>query len=331
VLEFDITYRLIPSKSLYPEKPWKLVQDYLNELPSTGEPLSSLTPLRGSQGLAPLVHNRKTQVMAILNLTPDSFSDGGKNDLTNIRDTVLRHIRGGATIIDVGGQSTAPGRPEVSAEEEASRVVPAIEVIRSMPEAIDVAISVDTYRASVAEQAVASGADIINDVSAGLLDPDMLPTVARLGKTICLMHMRGTPQNMVELTNYEGGLIPTIASELVERISAAEKAGIRRWRIILDPGLGFAKTADQNLELLRSLEELRAWPGLTGLPWLVGSSRKSFVGKVTRAEEPLDRIWGTAATIAAAVQGGADVVRVHDVSEMAKVTAMADAIWRRAS
>lgn len=288
-----------------------------------------MTPLRGvSHTLTPLLHNRKTQVMAILNLTPDSFSDGGKNDLTNLRDTVLRHIRDGATILDVGGQSTAPGRPEVTAQEEASRVVPAIELIRSLPEACNIAISVDTYRAFVAEKAIASGADIINDVSAGLLDPDMFSTVARLGKTICLMHMRGTPQTMMDLTSYEGGLIPTIASELLQRISAAEAAGIRRWRIILDPGIGFAKTADQNLELLRCLDELRAWPGLGGLPWLVGSSRKSFIGKVTGSEEPSNRIWGTAATMAAAVQGGADMVRVHDVSEMAKVTAMADAIWR---
>ncbi|KAF5123617.1 Folic acid synthesis protein fol1 [Metarhizium anisopliae] len=319
---------LAPSKPLDASKPWKLVQDYLNELP-TGKPLSSVTPLRGAcQSLMPLVHNRKTQVMAILNLTPDSFSDGGKNDLSNLRDTVLRHIQGGATIIDVGGQSTAPGRPEVSAEEEASRVIPAIQLIRSIPEASNIAISVDTYRASVAERAVAGGADIINDVSAGLLDPDMLSTVARLGKTICLMHMRGTPQNMMQLTNYDEGLVPTVASELLQRISAAEEAGIRRWRIILDPGIGFAKTANQNLELLRRLDELRAWPGLGGLPWLVGSSRKSFVGKVTKAEELSDRIWGTAATMAAAVQGGADIVRVHDVSEMVKVTAMADAIWR---
>lgn len=322
------TCRLVPSKSLDASKPWKLIQDYLNELPA-GEPLSSVTPLRGaSQGLTPLVHNKKTQVMAILNLTPDSFSDGGKNDLQNLRDTVLHHIHGGATIIDVGGQSTAPGRPEVSAEEEISRIIPAIELIRSLPEARNITISVDTYRASVAERAIASGADMINDVSAGLLDPDMFSTVARLGKTICLMHMRGTPQTMMELTNYDDGLIPTVASELLQRISAAEEAGIRRWRIVLDPGIGFAKTASQNLELLRGLDELRTWPGLAGLPWLVGSSRKSFVGKVTRAEELSDRIWGTAATVAAAVQGGADMVRVHDVSEMAKVTLMADAIWR---
>lgn len=237
-------------------------------------------------------------------------------------------VQNGTSIIDVGGQSTAPGRPEVSATEEASRVVPAIKLIRSLPETKNVVISVDTYRASVAEQAIAAGADIINDVSAGLLDPDMLSTVARLNKTICLMHMRGNPQTMTKLTSYPDGLVPTVASELVDRVAAAEAAGIRRWRIVLDPGIGFAKTGDQNLELLRRLDELRYWPGLEALPWLVGASRKTFVGRVTGVTEPASRTWGTAATVAAAVQGGADVIRVHDTAEMGTVAKMADAIWR---
>ncbi|KAM4056942.1 pterin binding enzyme [Hirsutella rhossiliensis] len=320
--------QLIPSKPFDACKPWKVVQDYLNELPP-GEPLSSVTPLAPScPPLTPLVPNRKTHVMAILNLTPDSFSDGGRHTLGNLSSTVVDMVRGGATIIDVGGQSTAPGRAQVTAEEEAARVVPAIELIRSLPQARGTAISVDTYRASVAEKAIASGADIINDVSAGTLDPDMLPTVARLGSTICLMHMRGTPQTMMDLTAYPRGLVPTMASELLARVAAAEQAGIRRWRIILDPGIGFAKTGAQNLELLRGLDDLRRWPGLEGLPWLVGASRKAFVGKVTGAVQPSERIWGTAATVAAAVQGGADVVRVHDAREMAMVAAMSDAIWR---
>lgn len=163
------------------------------------------------------------------------------------------------------------------------------------------------------------------------MDPEMLPTVARLGTTICLMHMRGTPATMNNLAEYpdsEGGLIGGIAKELVERVAAAETAGVRRWRIVLDPGLGFAKVGWQNVDVLRHLDELRFWPGLQGLPWLVGSSRKSFIGRVTGVPTPKERIWGTAATVAAAVQGGADVVRVHDVREMAQVVAMADAIWR---
>ncbi|PHH84960.1 hypothetical protein CDD83_1115 [Cordyceps sp. RAO-2017] len=320
--------QLIPSKALDASRPWKLVQDYLNEL-APGEPLSSVTPLAPlSSLLTPLAPSRKTHVMAILNLTPDSFSDGGRHSLSSLPGTVADMVRGGATIIDVGGQSTAPGRAQATAEEEAARVVPAIELIRSLPEARDTVISVDTYRASVAERAVASGADVINDVSAGTLDPAMLPTAARLGATICLMHMRGTPQTMMGLTAYPDGLLSTVASELLARVAAAERAGIRRWRIMLDPGIGFAKTGAQNLELLRRLDDLRRWPGLEGLPWLVGTSRKAFVGKVTGAAQPADRIWGTAATVAAAVQGGADVVRVHDATEMSMVAAMSDAIWR---
>ncbi|PFH56432.1 hypothetical protein XA68_16527 [Ophiocordyceps unilateralis] len=321
--------QLIPRKTLVASRPQKLVQDYLDDLPP-GEPLSSVTPL-GSRHppLTPLAPHRKTHVMAIVNLTPDSFSDGGRHDINNLASTVTEMVRGGATIIDVGGQSTAPGRPPVTAEEEAARVIPAIELIRSLPEARDAVISVDTYRASVAEQAVASGADMVNDVSAGTLDAAMLPTVARLGATVCLMHMRGTPQTMMDQTAYPDGLVSTMASELLARVAAAEGAGIRRWRIVVDPGIGFAKTGAQNLELLRRLDELRRWPGLQGLPWLVGASRKAFVGKVTgAAARPSERIWGTAATVAAAVQGGADVVRVHDAREMAKVAAMSDAIWR---
>jgi len=266
--------------------------------------------------------------MAILNLTPDSFSDGGKHQTKNLRNTIIELVRKGTDIIDVGGQSTAPGREEVPAEEEESRVLPAIKLIRSLPESKNISISVDTYRASVAEKAAVEGADIINDVSAGLLDPEMLSTVAESGKTICLMHMRGTPRTMGRLTDYPDGLIPTVARELLSRVAAAEAAGIRRWRIILDPGIGFAKNEEQNLEILRNLDVLRSWPGLQGLPWLVGSSRKAFVGRITGVKRPDERIWGTAATVAAAIQGGADVVRVHDAQEMGMVATMSDAIWR---
>ena len=266
--------------------------------------------------------------MAIINTTPDSFSDGGKHNSSNLAETIDKFISAGVTIFDVGGQSTAPGNPEVSAEEEESRVLPAIAAIRSHPRGKEVAISVDTYRASVAKAAIEAGADIVNDVSAGQMDKEMLNTVAALGCTVVLMHMRGTPATMKTLTSYPEGLIPTIANELVERVAKAEAAGIRRWRIILDPGIGFAKTGEQNLEILRRMEELREWPGLAGLPWLVGSSRKAFIGKITGVGEPAQRIWGTAATVVAAVQGGADIVRVHDAGEMALVTKMADAIWR---
>jgi 2-amino-4-hydroxy-6-hydroxymethyldihydropteridine diphosphokinase / dihydropteroate synthase len=267
--------------------------------------------------------------MAILNVTPDSFSDGGIHTGDSLGGTISSMIESGATFIDVGGQSSAPGAPDVSAKEETSRILPAIELIRGHPQSKGVIVSVDTYRASVAEAAIEAGADMVNDISAGSLDPDMLSTVARSGKTICLMHMRGNPATMNKLTNYDPeGLIPTIARELLQRVAAAEEAGIRRWRIILDPGIGFAKTGTQNIEILRRMDELRDWPGLGGLPWLVGSSRKNFIGKITGIKEPKNRILGTAATVAAAVQGGADIVRVHDVPEMAQVVKVADAIWR---
>lgn len=266
--------------------------------------------------------------MAILNITPDSFSDGGITTPDNLVSRLLHLARSGATMLDIGGQSSAPGTPEASVDEELGRVLPVIRLVRRLPETAGMTISVDTYRAAVAEAAVEAGADIVNDISAGQLDAGMLPTVAHLGKTVVLMHMRGTPQTMNTLTSYPDGLIPTIASELQQRVAEAEAAGVRRWRIVLDPGIGFAKTAAQNLEILRDLDALRRWPGLEGLPWLVGASRKGFIGRITGVEEPSERAWGTAATVAAAVQGGADIVRVHDAGEMGCVTTMADAIWR---
>jgi 2-amino-4-hydroxy-6-hydroxymethyldihydropteridine diphosphokinase/dihydropteroate synthase len=268
--------------------------------------------------------------MSILNVTPDSFSDGGKNydlDKGDLRTTVLEHVENGASIIDIGGQSTRPGAEQVDSAEELSRVLPAVKLIRSL-NLKNVAVSVDTYRADVAEAAIEAGAQIINDVSAGLMDKNMLPTAAKLGCTICLMHMRGTPETMKYMTDYPGGLLETVGRELLDRVHAAEDAGIRRWRIILDPGIGFAKTQDQNLELLRRFDELRAYPGLENFPWLVGTSRKAFIGRITGVELAKERVWGTAASVAAAVQGGADVVRVHDVKEMGQVAKMADAIWR---
>jgi 2-amino-4-hydroxy-6-hydroxymethyldihydropteridine diphosphokinase/dihydropteroate synthase len=269
--------------------------------------------------------------MSILNLTPDSFSDGGKHfniSASTLTETIKSHISAGATILDLGGQSTRPGAPQVSASEELSRVLPAIEAIRALPEAKKVAISVDTYRADVAEKAIKAGAHIVNDVSAGLMDDSMLPTVASLGCTVCLMHMRGTPETMNKLAQYPDGVVETVGRELLDRVHAAQAAGIRRWRLILDPGIGFAKTQEQNLELLRRLSELRRYPGLQGFPWLVGTSRKAFVGRITGVIEASERRWGTAAAVTAAIQGGADIVRVHDVEEMGQVAKMADALWR---
>ena len=268
--------------------------------------------------------------MSVLNFTPDSFSDGGQHtaEPSSLLPILNRYLSNGVSIIDIGGQSTRPNAIEISADEEMSRTLPIIKLIRSQRAFDEIAVSIDTYRASVAESAVLAGANVVNDVSAGKMDPNMLPTVAKLGCTIILMHMRGTPQSMTSLTSYPHGVIEGVGSELLERVSAAEEAGIRRWRILLDPGVGFAKNQAQNLELLRRLGELRDREGLRGLPWAVGASRKGFVGKITGVEKASERVWGTAATVAAAVQGGADVVRVHDVVEMGQVAKMADAIWR---
>lgn len=295
-------------------------------------PLTSMGA--GINPLRSLDPKRSTQVMSILNVTPDSFSDGGVNrsaDINALRDTILANIAAGATIIDIGGQSSRPNAEDVSAEEEISRILPAIELIKSLPEAQGIAISIDTYRAAVAEAAIDAGAHIINDISAGLLDPDMLSTIARLGCTYIMMHMRGTPATMQNEANttYPDGLIPTIVYELLQRLNAAQEAGIRRWRIILDPGIGFAKTLEQNLELLQHFGELRHWKALRTYPWLVGSSRKGFIGKITGVTDAKDRVSGTAATVTAAVQGGAEIVRVHDVKEMMEVVKMADAMYRK--
>ncbi|KAK0289131.1 trifunctional dihydropteroate synthetase [Friedmanniomyces endolithicus] len=276
---------------------------------------------------------RPTRVMSILNVTPDSFSDGGKNDPTEdeaLKATILSHIASGATIIDVGGQSSRPNAPDITADDELARILPAIAAIKSLPEAAHIAISIDTYRAAVASAAVQAGAHIINDISAGTLDPDMLSTIARLGCTYVMMHMRGTPATMQDPENlaYPFGLIHTICVEIRARLDAAQAAGIRRWRIILDPGIGFAKTPEQNVEILRGLPALVGYRGLENIPWMVGSSRKGFIGKITGVEVAKERSWGTAATVTAAVQGGASVVRVHDVGEMAQVVKMADAMYR---
>lgn len=330
----DLQLSLIPHSILPMPNAIATFQEEYDNLPQTQDELSPLTPI--SSNLAPISSQkptRPTHLMAILNLTPDSFSDGGAHsdtDPASLLATLHPYLSqtNPITILDIGGQSTRPHAPQISPEEELSRILPTIKLIRSDPSFQKIAISVDTYRASIAAAAIEVGADIVNDVSAGQLDPDMLPKIADLGCSCILMHMRGTPDTMTKLTEYPDGIIKGVGTELLARVQEAEKAGIRRWRIMLDPGIGFAKTQGQNIELLRRFGELRDFEGLRGFPWVVGASRKGFIGKVTGVEQASERTWGTAATIAAAVQGGADVVRVHDVQEMGLVVKMADAIWR---
>ncbi len=274
--------------------------------------------------------------MTIINMTPDSFSDGGVRYNEDLKDIITQLKRDldltrGTPIIDIGGQSTRPNATQIAQSEELSRVFPIINAIRSDPFFANVPISVDTYRASIASSAIKAGANIVNDVSAGQLDPDMLPTIARLGCTCILMHMRGTPQTMSSLTQYPDGIVKEVAHELQERVRQAEMAGIRRWRICLDPGIGFAKTQEQNLELLRRFDKLRNFPSLRGFPWVVGVSRKGFIGKITGVENADQRDFGTAAAVTAAVRGGADIIRVHDTEKLSQVVKMADAIWRSPS
>jgi dihydropteroate synthase len=264
----------------------------------------------------------RTYLMGVLNVTPDSFSDGGE---FNTLAAALAHaqclIEAGADIIDIGGQSTRPGAREVSVEEELNRVIPIVKTLRQ--EQVSVPISVDTTRAVVAHKAVEAGADIVNDISGGTFDPDMLPVVAQLGIPIVLMHMRGTPQTMQQLTEY-GDLIGEIYEFLERQLAAAEGAGIERSRLIVDPGIGFAKTGEQNLEILRQLPRF----GSLGVPILVGVSRKSFIGRILNQPDPKGRVWGTAAACCGAIAGLADILRIHDVLEMRDVCRVADAIWR---
>lgn len=263
----------------------------------------------------------KTYLMGVLNVTPDSFSDGGQfHKLTDALAQAEYAIASGADILDIGGQSTRPGAEEVSLTEELNRVLP---IIKSIRQQSSIPISIDTTKAAVAKAAVAVGADIINDISGATFDPQMLPTVAELAVPIVLMHLRGTPQTMQKMTDYQD-LMGEIYQFLESRIAAAEMAGIERSKIIIDPGIGFAKNYQQNLEILRKLPKLNSLQ----CPILVGVSRKSFIGHILNQPDPKQRVWGTGAACGAAISFGADILRVHDVKEMADVCRVADAIYR---
>ncbi|CBN57788.1 dihydropteroate synthase [Kamptonema sp. PCC 6506] len=264
--------------------------------------------------------------MGVLNVTPDSFSDGGQfNTLESATAQAQKMVENGVDIIDIGGQSTRPGASEITLEEELNRVIPLVEILRSRENiCATVPISVDTTRAAVAKAAIEAGADIINDISAATFDLEMLPTAAKLGVPIILMHIRGTPQTMQQLIDYQD-LIGEIYQFLEGRVAAAIAAGINKLNIIIDPGIGFAKSYNQNLKILRELPTFQ----YLGCPILVGVSRKSFIGHILNQPDPQQRIWGTAAACTSAIARGADILRVHDVKEMRDVCQVADAIFRR--
>ncbi|KAG2446165.1 hypothetical protein HXX76_000760 [Chlamydomonas incerta] len=356
--------------------------------PSSSSSSSSSTTGGSSSGAADalLTWGVRTQLMAILNVTPDSFSDGGKffpaglganvggtaagggssavggggsstdAGLAAVVGAAEAMVREGADMLDVGGQSTRPGATRLTHGEELARVMPVVRALRQSPLLRSVPISVDTFYAQVARETVAAGANIVNDVSGGALDPDMRDTVAELGVPYVLMHMRGDPGTMSrpEHTSYGGPVWRGVGGELMAGAAAAEAAGVPAWSIILDPGIGFAKTAEGNVQLLRDLPLLRSQgldgpyaasaaaaasgssPGadggsssrLWGGPLLVGPSRKRFLGSLTGREVAAERDAATAAACVVAVAAGADVMRVHNVRDVRDALCVADAVYR---
>ena len=263
----------------------------------------------------------RTYLMGILNVTPDSFSDGGE---FNNRETALAQARdmiaNGVDIIDIGGESTRPNAESVTVEEELKRVIPVIEQLRQES---SIPISIDTTKAIVAQKAIAAGADIVNDISGATFDDQMLVTVAQLNVPLILMHLRGNPKTMQSLTDYQD-VVAEVIKFLNVQVTKATASGITKDKIIIDPGIGFAKTAQQSLELLQCLGELKALE----LPILVGVSRKSFMAPILHQNDPKERVWGTAAACYGAIARGADILRVHDVAQMYDVCRVADAIER---
>ncbi|KAL3788564.1 hypothetical protein ACHAW5_009410 [Stephanodiscus triporus] len=280
-----------------------------------------------------MMHLNETIIMGILNVTPDSFSDGGRYS-ASVDEAAMRAMRlveDGAGIIDVGGESTRPGAADVPADEELDRAIPVIRRIREMS---DVPISIDTRRSVVARAAIEAGADVVNDVSGGTHDPHMLGCVASMGVPMIIMHMRGNPRTMQSLADYDGvgGVVDGVAGELMRRSADAEEAGVPRWLQVIDPGIGFAKDFDGNLSILRNVDALRRSCG--DMPILFGPSRKGFIGKITGETNPEERDYGTVAAIIASMAlttdgGDTDsciILRVHNVRAVKQAVLVYDAI-----
>jgi dihydropteroate synthase len=267
--------------------------------------------------------SRKTHVMGIVNVTPDSFSDGGaflERERAIAQAEMLAEQ--GADILDIGGESTRPGSDPVPFEEEVRRTMP---VIESVAKKVSLPISIDTYKAAVAQRALDAGASMVNDVSGLSLDPDMARLVATYRVPVIVMHIKGKPKDMQENPVYHA-LIPEIKEFFRQRIAVAVGAGIPEDLVIIDPGIGFGKTFDHNLQILRGLGEF----GCLGRPVAVGVSRKAFLGKILDGASVTERLEGTAAAVAVSIMNGAHIVRVHDVKEMVRVAKVVDAIKRGA-
>ena len=270
-----------------------------------------------------LVLGVRTLVMGVLNVTPDSFSDGG--EFFGVADAVkaaLAMERAGADILDIGAESTRPGSTGISGEEELERLLP---VLQGLREQLKIPVSIDTQKARVAEMAIGAGAAMLNDISGLRHDPKIAEVAARTGVPLILMHMRGTSRTM-QKGPWAKDVVKDVSRGLRESVAIARRAGVRASQIILDPGIGFGKSFAQNYELLEKLPALAR----LGYPLLVGTSRKGFLGAtLARDGKPLaaeERIWGTAATVAASILQGAHIVRVHDVEEMAQVARVTDCL-----
>jgi dihydropteroate synthase len=271
-----------------------------------------------------LVLGERTLIMGVLNVTPDSFSDGGA--FLDSQAAVARALeleRDGADILDIGGESTRPAALPVSGREELSRILPLFEALRGK---LRIPISVDTQKSEVAEAALAAGAEIVNDISALRTDPRLAGVARQAGAPVILMHMRGTPRTM-QRGPFARNVVRDIIAGLREALARARRAGLAKSQILLDPGIGFGKSHKQNFEILARLPEFAR----LGCPIVIGTSRKGFLGKALAkpGEPPLpagERLLGTAATVTASILGGAHIVRVHDVAEIARVVRVADAI-----
>ena len=260
----------------------------------------------------------RTAIIGVLNITPDSFSDGGQNfEPERAIDRALELESEGANILEVGGESTRPGAARLPVHEELERVMP---VLRGLAGRLRIPIAIDTYKSEVAAAAAEQGVVIINDISALRFDPALADVAARTGTVLALMHMRGEPANMQEIEP-SADIFAEIETDLEHAIRLAESRGVKQNQLIVDPGIGFGKTLEQNLAIINHLDRFESF----GLPLMIGTSRKSFIGRLT-GREPSDRLLGTAASVAAAIIRGAHIVRVHDVAQILDVVRVTDAL-----
>jgi dihydropteroate synthase len=267
---------------------------------------------------------KKSTIEKSLVIRDKNFDWGHRTYVQAATIRSIEMVAAGVDIIDIGGESAKPGAIPVDVATELGRVIPVIAAIRQHPVIGQIPISIDTTKSIVAEAAIGAGADLINDVSGGVFDRQMFEIVAQLGVPYVMMHLRGTPATMQQMTDYQD-IVAEMIAFFETQIDRATKCGVDRSQVIIDPGIGFAKTYQQSIELIRQLDRFQ----VLELPLLVGVSRKSFIGKILNQPDPNQRLWGTAAACCAAIANGADILRVHDVAEMLDVSRVADVMWRK--